>query len=256
MIENIIILSFILRDPENNFHSPFFIAPPRIQALSKNRDHQNGTGAAIRTYALQLAADKTTTFSQNIDNFIQCTRESKEVTPHVVMRNMRQFMSGMKNYLVKHGEREFEKEVEKERLKLRPNEFLNLDAILEDVMMGLVVRPLREHVCRLFIDYYVATGVLQTLAENIQHAQGKTIHDLGVRVSKSRIYCIYIINCIKRYNKDITNITLSKDITKRIKFQNTEYITLYEINQIFITLKIKKSTHLYLLLFIILYHIY
>jgi hypothetical protein len=31
---------------------------------------------------------------------------------------MRQFMSGMKNYLVKHGEREFEKEVEKERMKV------------------------------------------------------------------------------------------------------------------------------------------
>lgn len=118
------------------------------------------------------------------------------MTPHVVMRNMRQFMSGMKNYLVKHGEREFEKEVEKERLKLRPNEFLNLDAILEDVMMGLVVRPLREHVCRLFIDYYFATGVLQTLAENIQHAQGKTIHDLGVRVSRSHTY-VYVTNCTK-----------------------------------------------------------
>ncbi|EFN69162.1 Protein sprint [Camponotus floridanus] len=181
-----------------------YCAPPRVQALSKNRDQQNGTGAAIRAYALQLAADKTTTFSQNIDNFIQCTRESKEVTPHVVMRNMRQFMSGMKNYLVKHGEREFEKEVEKERLKLRPNEFLNLDAILEDVMMGLVVRPLREHVCRLFIDYYVATGVLQTLAENIQHAQGKTIHDLGVRskiVPPSEENLERILKCIERLQR-------------------------------------------------------
>ncbi|XP_011875825.1 PREDICTED: protein sprint-like [Vollenhovia emeryi] len=157
------------------------LSPPRVQALSKNRDQLNGTGAAIRVYALQLAADKTTTFSQNIDNFIQCTRESKEAMPHVVMRNMRQFMSGMKNYLVKHGEREFEREVEKQRLKLRPNEFLNLDAILEDVMMGLVVRPLREHVCRLFIEHYFATGALQILTENIQHAQGKTIHDLGVQ---------------------------------------------------------------------------
>lgn len=35
------------------------------------------------------------------------------------MRNMRQFMSGMKNYLVKHGERGFEREVEKERNKVR-----------------------------------------------------------------------------------------------------------------------------------------
>lgn len=188
MIQNIITSSSYSEILKIIFIFLFVIAPPRIQALSRNRDQQSGTGAAIRAYALQLAADKTTTFSQNIDNFIQCTRESKEVTPHIVMRNMRQFMSGMKNYLVKHGEREFEKEVEKERLKLRPNEFLNLDAILEDVMMGLVVRPLREHVCRLFIDYYVATGVLQTLAENIQHAQGKTIHDLGVRVSRSHIH--------------------------------------------------------------------
>ncbi|XP_012345430.1 protein sprint isoform X1 [Apis florea] len=155
------------------------LSPPRLQAL-RNRDN-GGTGSSIRSYALQLAADKTTTFSQNIDNFIQCTKEGKEASPHVVMRNMRQFMSGMKNYLVKHGEREFEKEVEKERLKLKPNEFLNLDAILEGVMMGLVVRPLREHVYRLFVEHYAATGSLQTLAESIQHAQGKHVQDLGVR---------------------------------------------------------------------------
>ncbi|XP_015436399.1 PREDICTED: protein sprint [Dufourea novaeangliae] len=155
------------------------LSPPRLQAL-RNRDN-TGTGSTIRTYALQLAADKTTTFSQNIDNFIQCTKEGKEASPHVVMRNMRQFMSGMKNYLVKHGEREFEKEVEKERVKLKANEFLNLDAILEGVMMGLVVRPLREHVYRLFVDHYATTGSLQTLAESIQHAQGKHVQDLGVR---------------------------------------------------------------------------
>ncbi|XP_018406919.1 PREDICTED: protein sprint [Cyphomyrmex costatus] len=181
-----------------------FIVPPRVQALSKNRDQLNATGASIRVYALQLAADKTTTFSQNIDNFIQCTRESKEAIPHIVMRNMRQFMSGMKNYLVKHGEREFEKEVEKERLKLRPNEFLNLDAILEDVMMGLVVRPLREHVCRLFNEHYIATGALQTLAENIQHAQGKTIHDLGVQskiVPPSEENLERILKCVERLQK-------------------------------------------------------
>lgn len=132
---------------------------------------------------MELAADRSTTFSQNIDNFIQCTKEGKEASPHVVMRNIRQFMSGMKNYLVKHGEREFEREVEKERVKLRSNEFLNLDAILEGVMMGLVVRPLREHVYQLFIDHYAATGSLRTLADSIQYAQGKHIQDLGVRVS-------------------------------------------------------------------------
>lgn len=93
-----------------------FAAPPRLQAL-RNRD-LGGTGASIRAYALHLAADKSTTFAQSIDNFIACTRDSRETNPQVVMRNMRQFMSGMKNYLVKHGEREFEKEVEKERMKV------------------------------------------------------------------------------------------------------------------------------------------
>ncbi|XP_068976737.1 protein sprint isoform X6 [Bombus flavifrons] len=178
------------------------LSPPRLQAL-RNRDN-GGTGSTIRSYALQLAADKTTTFSQNIDNFIQCTKEGKEASPHVVMRNMRQFMSGMKNYLVKHGEKEFEKEVEKERLKLKANEFLNLDAILEGVMMNLVVRPLREHVYRLFVDHYATTGSLQTLAESIQHAQGKHIQDLGVRpkiIPPSEPNLERILKCIDRLQK-------------------------------------------------------
>ncbi|KAG6440960.1 hypothetical protein O3G_MSEX001585 [Manduca sexta] len=114
----------------------------RVRALRGGRSTR-GAGAAIRAYALHLAQDKSTTFAQNIDNFIACTLDSKETCPQVMMRNMRQFMSGMKNYLVKHGEREFEKEVEKERLKLKPTEFLNLDAILEGVMHRVVVVPLR-----------------------------------------------------------------------------------------------------------------
>lgn len=57
-------------------------------------------------------------FAKAIDNFIACTIDSKETKPQVVMRNMRQFMSGMKNYLVTHGEREFINEVESERSKV------------------------------------------------------------------------------------------------------------------------------------------
>ena len=97
----------------------FFIllaVPPTLKAL-RNCD-LGGTGSSIRAYALHLAADKSTTFARNIDKFIACTRDSRETNPQVVMRNMRQFMSGMKNYLVRHGEREFEKKVEKERRKV------------------------------------------------------------------------------------------------------------------------------------------
>lgn len=68
---------------------------------TENGQSSSVAGASIRAYALQLAADRTTTFSQNIENFIQCTKEGKEASPHIVMRNIRQFMSGMKNYLVR-----------------------------------------------------------------------------------------------------------------------------------------------------------
>ncbi|PSN53428.1 hypothetical protein C0J52_05143 [Blattella germanica] len=109
--------------------------PPRLQAL-RNRD-LGGTGASIRAYALHLAADKSTTFAQNIDNFIACTRDSRETNPQVVMRNMRQFMSGMKNYL--------------------------------------------EHLYHLFVEEYTRTGAIQLLADNIQYARTKPMHELGVR---------------------------------------------------------------------------
>ena len=99
-------------------HHFLFAAPPRLKALAKTRSTSSAPGAAVRAYAFKLAADKETVFAQNIDNFISCTMESRETKPQVVMRNMRQFMSGMKNYLVTHGEREFIKEVECERSKV------------------------------------------------------------------------------------------------------------------------------------------
>ncbi|XP_063927550.1 protein sprint isoform X4 [Zophobas morio] len=159
-----------------------FLAAPRLQAL-RNREQTGpkAVGAAIRTYALELAQDKNTTFAQNIDNFIACTCESKETNPQIIMRNMRQFMSGMKNYLVKHGEKGFYKEIERERSKLKPTEFLNLDAILEGVMHKLVVKPLKGHLQKLFLDHYTKTGAIRLLADNIQFAATRPISELAIK---------------------------------------------------------------------------
>ncbi|XP_065205271.1 protein sprint isoform X2 [Planococcus citri] len=157
------------------------LSPPRLKALARTRVTATTPGAAVRNYALRLAADKDTVFAQNIDNFISCTKESKETKPLVVMRNMRQFMSGMKNYLVTHGEREFIKEVERERSKLKSTEFLNLDAILEGVMHKLVICPLKEHLLTLFVQEYSASGAIQLLGDNIVHARTKPPHELGIK---------------------------------------------------------------------------
>lgn len=150
----------------------------------RNREHCGSkAGAGIHNYALELAKDKTTTFAQNIDNFISCTLESRESSPQIVMRNMRQFMSGIKNYLVKHGEKGFNKEVERERNKLKSTEFLNLDAILEGVLHRLVVRPLKNHLQKLFLDHYTKTGAIRLLADNIHYASTRPISELAIKVS-------------------------------------------------------------------------
>lgn len=115
-------------------------------------------------------------------------------------------MSGMKNYLVKHGERGFDKEVEKERSKvkivqiatitivtqncfefqLKSTEFLNLDAILEGVLHKLVVKPLKGHLQKLFVDHYTKTGAIKLLADNIQYAATRPITELAIKVRHTR----------------------------------------------------------------------
>jgi hypothetical protein len=65
--------------------------------------------------------------------------------------------------------------------QLKSTEFLNLDAILESVMHKLVVRPLKEHLYQLFVEEYTRTGAIQLLADNIQYARTKPMHELGVR---------------------------------------------------------------------------
>ena len=72
----------------------------------------------IQNCASELARDETTIFGMNIAKFVQCTEESKERDPSVVMRNMRQFMNGMKNYLVRNGEGELHDVIEEERNKV------------------------------------------------------------------------------------------------------------------------------------------
>ncbi|XP_055696838.1 protein sprint isoform X2 [Phlebotomus papatasi] len=147
----------------------------------RNKTTSGGPGESVGAYAMSLANDPTSTFARNIENFICCTKESREAAPQIVMRNMRQFMSGMKNYLVKHGEGDFQLEVQRACSRLKPDEFLNLDTILEGVMQRLVVLPLREHLYGLFVEYYTRSRDIQLLVENVRFASGKSAIDMGIR---------------------------------------------------------------------------
>ncbi|KAK3867977.1 hypothetical protein Pcinc_026603 [Petrolisthes cinctipes] len=155
------------------------IMSPQLLALRHRQDAENG--GAIRAYAMDLGSDTSTTFSRAIANFLTCTLESPERDPAVVTRNVRQFMSGMKNYLVTSGEREFEAIVKQQQGTLKATEFLNLDAILEDVLVRLVLRPLWTHINKLFVETYTASGAIQLLATNMKYARTQPTSRLGVR---------------------------------------------------------------------------
>ncbi|XP_017086859.2 protein sprint isoform X4 [Drosophila bipectinata] len=148
---------------------------------NKMNIQSSGPGDSLRAYTLQLAQDQSSTFARNIENFICCTKESREAAPQVVMRNMRQFMSGMKNYLVKHGEGKFHAELESARSRLKADEFLNLDAMLETVMHQLVVLPLREHLYGIFVDHYQRSGAIQLLAQKVRYASERETAVFGIR---------------------------------------------------------------------------
>lgn len=72
------------------------------------------------------------------------------------MRNVRQFISGMKNFLVGVSSEttDLRAEIKRQTELLNDSEFLNIDSILEEVFVDLVIAPLHLHI-RGLIDLYI-----------------------------------------------------------------------------------------------------
>ncbi|XP_076313653.1 uncharacterized protein LOC143226508 isoform X3 [Tachypleus tridentatus] len=64
-----------------------------------------------------LANDSSTFFAKKIDSFIKCTKESQQVNPEDYLKRIRQFMSGLSNFLMKNGEGMFAEIIMQERGK-------------------------------------------------------------------------------------------------------------------------------------------
>uniref|UniRef100_A0A914RVV7 VPS9 domain-containing protein n=1 Tax=Parascaris equorum TaxID=6256 RepID=A0A914RVV7_PAREQ len=105
----------------------------------------------------------------------------------VVIRNVRQFLNGIKNYLVKHGEGELHELIESERTRLNANEFLNIDAILEagtkePFYLKCFLRPVKPHLYHLMVREHSKDGSLQTLSENLAYVRTLSPEQLGFGV--------------------------------------------------------------------------
>merc|ERR1719244_1135318 len=112
----------------------------------KESEKQNiDSGHKIKHYIKDLTPKEDSILGQTVLQFIACTKDSPTDDPTLIMRNMRQVMNGLKNYLIITGEGELFQLLKLERAKLSPDQFLDLDMILEEAMQNLIVRPLREH---------------------------------------------------------------------------------------------------------------
>lgn len=58
----------------------------------------------VASYINRLLTSPRTTEHRTVENFILCTRDSSEADYKAVQRNVRQFLDGMRNFLItQHG---------------------------------------------------------------------------------------------------------------------------------------------------------
>jgi len=139
----------------------------QVQPPSLLRGIVESSHVELKHYLLDLANQPESLFGRTVSQFVACTRESSVTEPSVVMRNMRQVMNGLKNYTVNCGEGEVALLIQRERENLRPDQFFDVDMVLEEVMQSLIILPLKDHLKKVFLEDFTSSGSLQLVAENI-----------------------------------------------------------------------------------------
>ncbi|KFD48817.1 hypothetical protein M513_10301 [Trichuris suis] len=146
----------------------------------KRKTHRVDSGIRIQKCVVRLAQDEGTFIGAQVHSFIRCTTEAHETDPHVVLGNVRQFINGLKNYLVKQGEATLHSLIEVERSNLKPNEFLNIDAILEGVLQKVILAPLKPHIYHTLVKESSKNGSLEVFSENMAALRAKLPAELGL----------------------------------------------------------------------------
>eukprot|EP00092_Neocalanus_flemingeri_P018925 GFUD01020501.1.p1 GENE.GFUD01020501.1~~GFUD01020501.1.p1 ORF type:complete len:785 (-),score=183.72 GFUD01020501.1:94-2232(-) len=152
----------------------------KLISLTDSDRQDSASSRSIKDYIEELTTKDNSILGQTVSQFITCTKDSPMEDPTLVMQNMRQVMNGLKNYLMITGEGELFQLLKLERAKLSPDQFLDLDTILEEVMHDLIVRPLRKHLELLFIQDFTRSGCIQLLSKNITYALSLSFRDFSI----------------------------------------------------------------------------
>jgi hypothetical protein len=152
----------------NNFMSSSVLLTSLEEATTTTTEGEEKEFGSIRCYILRLAKNSKSIFAKSISEFISCSITSREINPNVLMSNMRQFMNGMKNYLLNNPDLKFL--IEKERDNLcSSTEIINIDCVLEDCLQLIVLKPLKAKIYYLIVDWLINDGSLVLMNKNIKY---------------------------------------------------------------------------------------
>ncbi len=129
--------------------------------VNKNRFH------LIRNYIFNLSKNEKTLLGKSINEFITCSTSSNDIKSNALIRNTRQFLNGLKNYLLIIDNSEINQLIEKERANLKLGEILNVDSIIEDCLQAIILRPLKAKIYYLLVDELITNKSLVTISKNI-----------------------------------------------------------------------------------------
>ena len=157
---------------------------------------------SIKKFIFKMAQDERSLFGRSLSEFINCTSKSKEVNPNILMSNTRQFMDGIKNYLLKN-ESELKLLIEKERSSLEQMRILNIDSIVEDCLQSIILRPLKSKIYYLLVDWLIGDSSIILMSKNIKKLNSLTedecVKYLGLRTKVNQKPCDQTLKQIRTF---------------------------------------------------------
>ncbi|VDM52395.1 unnamed protein product [Angiostrongylus costaricensis] len=194
---------------------------PNLNSGRKTTQHESSL--ALQSYVERLVDCLCTVFGATLKRFIECTVQSEEADPNVVVRNVRQFINGIKNYLVKHGEGDLHALIDQESAHLNANQILNIDAILESVLHKLLLRRVKPHLYHVMVKENSRAGGLQALSANIAYVRNLSLADLGFSnadqlVAPSASVMEQIKNCLRKMQHHYSPLKKLENLLRNVFF--------------------------------------
>ena len=92
--------------------------------LNTQQEEQNKSQLAksqdkIKDYVIQQLSTDQWMFGRMVSQFNECTQHVSSSQILSTLSNIRQFINGMKNYLVRHGEGDLHQIIKEERMKVK-----------------------------------------------------------------------------------------------------------------------------------------